>query len=51
MRSGVLGLGVDKAAQERFMAGRLGAALGAVGVVPPSQVIELEVVNHQTPGA
>ena len=38
-----------KEAQEQFMAERLGAALGAVGVPAPSQVIEADVVNHQAP--
>jgi hypothetical protein len=40
----------SKDGQERFMAGRLGAALGAVGVPAPTQVIESELVNHQLPG-
>lgn len=40
----------SKADQEAFMGARLGAALGAVGVPPPVQVIEHEVVNHQNPG-
>ncbi len=35
----------SKAAQEQFMASRLGAALGAAGVTPPAQVIEYEVAN------
>jgi hypothetical protein len=39
----------SKAAQESFMAGRLGAALGAVGVPAPAQVIDTEAVNFQTP--
>jgi len=39
----------SKADQEAFMASRLGAALGAVGVPAPSQVIESELVNYQTP--
>ena len=38
----------DQATQEAFMAGRLGAALAAVGVPPPAQVIESETVNEQT---
>jgi hypothetical protein len=38
----------SKAAQERFMAQRLGAALGAAGVPAPSQVIESELVNYKT---
>lgn len=35
----------SKAAQETFMSTRLGAALGASGVKPPSQVIETNTVN------
>jgi hypothetical protein len=38
----------SKASQEAFMASRLGPALGEVGVTPPVQMIEAEVVNsHQ----
>lgn len=37
-----------KANQEAFMAGRLGAALGEVGVPAPAQVIESNLVNYQT---
>jgi hypothetical protein len=40
----------SKAAQEAFMAERLGAALAAVGVPAPVQVIETETVNFQQPG-
>jgi hypothetical protein len=40
----------SKDAQEQFMTGRLGAALGAVGVPAPSQVIDSDLVNHQLPG-
>lgn len=40
---------VSKADQEAFMAARLGPALGVVAVPPPAQVIECEVVNHQSP--
>ena len=39
----------SKAAQEAFMSSRLGAALGAVGVPAPVQVIEADLVNYQTP--
>jgi len=39
-----------KASQEAFMAGRLGAALGEVGVPAPVQVVESELTNHQTLG-
>ena len=39
----------SKADQEAFMASRLGSALGAVGLPSPSQVIESELVNYQTP--
>lgn len=35
----------SKAAHEAFMAGRLGAALAAVGLPAPSQVIETDTVN------
>jgi hypothetical protein len=37
----------SKAAQEAFMNSRLGAALAASGVHPPSQVIETNTVNAQ----
>jgi hypothetical protein len=36
----------SKADQEAFMASRLGAALGSVGLPQPAQVIESELVNH-----
>jgi hypothetical protein len=39
----------SKADQEAFMATRLGAALGAVGVPAPFQVFESDLVNYQTP--
>lgn len=39
----------SKADQEAFMASRLGAALGAVGLPNPAQIIESELVNYQTP--
>lgn len=35
----------SKAAHEKFMADRLGAALAAVGVPAPVQVIESELIN------
>ena len=38
----------SKADQERFMASRLGPALGEVGVPDPVQVIESDLVNYQT---
>ena len=38
-----------KAAQEAFMGSRLGAALGAVGLPAPIQVIDADLVNYQTP--
>jgi hypothetical protein len=38
----------SKADQEAFMASRLGAALGAVGVPAPVQIIESDLVNHHT---
>lgn len=38
----------SKADHEQFMAGRLGPALGVVGVPAPAQIIESELVNvHQ----
>ncbi len=37
----------SKAAHEAFMGSRLGAALGAVGVPAPVQVIETDTVNDQ----
>jgi hypothetical protein len=36
----------SRSAQEAFMAGRLGAALGEVGVPAPVQVIESNLVNY-----
>jgi hypothetical protein len=39
----------SKAGQEKFMAERLGAAIAAVGVPAPSQLIESELVNHLLP--
>src|SRR3954453_12633481 len=39
----------SKADQEAFMGSRLGKALAEVGVPPPVQVIESELVNYQTP--
>ena len=39
----------SKAEQEAFMASRLGAALGAVGVPAPVQIIESDLVNYRTP--
>jgi hypothetical protein len=38
----------SKADQEAFMASRLGAALGAVGLPDPAQIIESDLVNHHT---
>jgi hypothetical protein len=37
----------SKADHEAFMASRLGAALGEVGLPEPSEVIESELVNFQ----
>jgi len=39
----------SKAKQEAFMAGRLGAALGAVGVPQPRKVTEVDIVGFATP--
>jgi hypothetical protein len=39
----------SKAQHEAFMGGRLGAALGAVGVSAPVRVTELEIVGYATP--
>lgn len=39
----------SKADQEAFMGGRLGAALGEIGVPAPVQIIESELVNYQAP--
>ena len=41
----------SKAEQEAWMAGRLGAALGAVGVSAPTRVTELEITGFATPNA
>jgi hypothetical protein len=38
----------SKGDQEAFMASRLGAALGAVGVPDPIQIIESDLVNYHT---
>ncbi len=38
----------SKADQEAFMATRLGAALGEVGLPAPAQVIESELANYRT---
>jgi hypothetical protein len=38
-----------KADQEQFMADRLGKALAEAGLPAPSQVIESELDNYQTP--
>lgn len=38
----------SKADQEAFMASRLGAALGTVGVPEPIQIIDSELVNYHT---
>jgi hypothetical protein len=38
----------SKSDQEAFMASRLGAALGAVGVPDPVQIIESDLVNYHT---
>ena len=40
----------DKATQEAWMAGTLGAALADVGVPPPVQVIKTDAVNVMLPG-
>ena len=39
----------SKAKQEAFMAGRLGAALGAVGVPQPRKVTEVDIAGHYAP--
>ena len=39
----------SQADQQSFMAGRLGAALGAVGLPEPSQVLEGDLENYQVP--
>ena len=38
----------SKGDQEAFMASRLGAALGTVGVPAPVQIIEADLVNYHT---
>src|SRR5258706_7884879 len=43
----VMELWKSKAAQEAFMGSRLGAALGAVGLPAPSQMIETDTVNEK----
>jgi hypothetical protein len=40
----------SKGAQEAFMASRLGAALGSVGLPAPVQIIETDTVNEHTSG-
>ena len=40
----------SKAQQQAFLSGRLGAALGAVGVPVPSRVTEVEIAGYATPG-
>ena len=40
----------SKAVQEAFFASRLGPALGAVAVSPPTRMIESDLVNHVRPG-
>ena len=39
----------SKASQEAWMGGRLGAALGAVGVSQPTRVLELELTGFRAP--
>ena len=39
----------SKAQQEAFMGGRLGAALGAVGVSQPTRVRDVELTGFATP--
>ena len=39
----------SKAEQEAWMGGRLGAALGAVGVSAPTRVTELDITGFYTP--
>jgi hypothetical protein len=39
----------SKGQQEAWMGGRLGAALGAVGVSAPTRVTELDIVGFATP--
>jgi hypothetical protein len=38
----------SRSAQEAFMASRLSAALGSVGLPPPSEVVDSELVNHHS---
>ncbi len=38
----------SKGAQEAFMASRLGAALGEVGLPAPTQIIDTDTVNEHT---
>lgn len=40
----------EKSDQERFMAERLGAALGEAAVAAPVQIVDSALVNHQVPG-
>jgi hypothetical protein len=44
----VMELWESKSAHEAFMAGRLGAALGSVGLPAPVQIIETDTVNEYT---
>jgi hypothetical protein len=39
----------SKAQHQAFLSGRLGAALGAVGVPVPSRVTEVEIAGYATP--
>jgi len=39
----------SQAKQEAFMAGRLGAALGAVGLPQPRTVTDVHIVGYRTP--
>src|SRR5690349_11252426 len=43
-------LWASREAQEAFMASRLGEALASIGVPPPAQVIDTDLVNAQTFG-
>jgi hypothetical protein len=40
----------SKAKQDAFMSSRLGPALGALGLPAPTQVVELDLINHQVLG-
>jgi hypothetical protein len=40
----------SKAQQQAWIGGRLGAALGAVGVPEPVRVTEIDIVGYATPG-